>query len=339
MADMTKVKACVIGAGVMGMNHIRILSDLEGVELVGVSDVSPENLDKAKRYCKSTYGDYREMIRKEHPDMACIVVPTSLHYEVAEFLIRNNVNVLIEKPITEKIDDAKKIIALAKEFNVKATVGHIERFNPAIQELKKEISKGKLGRPFKIDVHRVGPFPKRIRDVGVVIDLAVHDIDIIRYILGDEVERVYAEVERNINTTNEDILSAVIRMKNKTICHLNVNWLTPKKVRTLHVVGEKGMFVADYLERSLCLYENDFINTESFNSQKGTFEINEGKMIKYNTKDKDLLTEELKDFVNAIVNDKEPLISLEDGMKAIEIAHCILESAEKKQAVTCSKRD
>lgn len=336
---MDKIKACVIGAGVMGMNHIKILSDLEGVELVGVSDVSKENLEKARKFCKNTYTDYKEMIDKESPTMACIVVPTSLHFEVAEFLIRKKINILIEKPITEKIADAKKIIALAKEYKIKATVGHIERFNPAIQELKKEISKGKLGRPFKVDVHRVGPFPKRIRDVGVVIDLAVHDIDIIRYILGDEVERVYAEVEKNIHTTSEDILSAVIRMKNKTICHLNVNWLTPKKVRTLHVVGEKGMFVADYLERSLYLYENDFINTENFNSQKGTFEINEGKMIKYNTKDKDLLTEELKDFVNAIIYDKEPLITLEDGMKAIEIAHCILESAEKKAAIYCSKEE
>lgn len=319
----------------MGRNHIRVLSEMKDVDLVGISDVFEENLERSKKYCSNAYLDYKEMIEKEKPDIVSIVTPTKLHKEIALYLIDKGINILIEKPIADTVENALEIKAAALKKGIKVTVGHIERFNPAVQELKSEIEKGKLGKPYKIDVHRVGPFPARIRDVGVVVDLAVHDIDIIRYILGSEVDRIYAEVEREIHTSNEDMLSAILKMKNKTVCHLNINWLTPKKERKIHVTGEKGLFIADYLNRSLYLYENDYVNSEDYNSRTGNFTVNEGKMIKYNTQDHDLLEKEIQNFVDAVRNNKEPLVTIDDGIKALDIAHKILESANKHEVVRC----
>lgn len=321
------IKTAVIGAGMMGLNHIRILSEISN--LVGVSDNFEDNLKRANKYTNNLYKDYKEMIEKEKPDMVSIVVPTKLHTQIALDLLDKNINILIEKPIADTIENAKKIIEKAKEKDVKVMIGHIERFNPAIQELKKEIENGKLGKPFKVNVQRIGPFPSRIRDVGVVIDLAVHDLDIIRYILQDEVKRVYAQTENKIHTEHEDLLSAILRTNNNTICNIDINWLTPRKIRKIQVVGEKGMFVADYLKRSLYFYENDYINTTQYSKDAKVFGINEGKMIKYNTKDQDLLTQELTHFIDCIENNKEPLVSAQDGLKALELAYRILESANE----------
>jgi len=320
------IKTAVIGAGMMGLNHIKILSEISN--LVGVSDNFEDNLQRASKYTNNLYKDYKEMIEKEKPQMVSIVVPTKLHTQIALDLLEQNINILIEKPIADTIENANKIIQKAKEKNVKVMIGHIERFNPAIQELKKEIENGKLGKPFKVNVQRVGPFPNRIRDVGVVIDLAVHDLDIIRYILQDEVKKVYAQTENKIHTEHEDLLSAILRTNNNTICNIDINWLTPRKIRKIQVIGEKGMFVADYLKRSLYFYENDYINTKDYSSDAKVFGINEGKMIKYNTKDQDLLTQELTHFIDCIQNNKEPLVTAQDGLKALELAYEILESAK-----------
>jgi len=215
--------------------------------------------------------------------------------------------------------EGKEIIKLAEKNKVKIMIGHIERFNPAIIELKKRIDAGELGRIFKIDVNRVGPFPSRIRDVGVVIDLAVHDLDIMRYLTSSEVSRMYAETESKINTNYEDLLSALIKFNNGVICNLNINWLTPTKIRKLYITGEKGMFVANYLTQNLYFYENDEMNShfEYADIMRG---VSEGRMIKFNIKKKEPLLAEIEHFVDCVENDKEPLIKGEDGLIALELA-------------------
>ena len=209
---MKNISAAVIGVGATGKNHARVYSELGGVELVSVSDVNRANAKKiAEKYKCAHYSDHKEMLKEEDIDVVSVVVPTNHHTKVSLDCIERGVNTLVEKPIADTIENAEKIIDAVRKSKIKFTVGHVERFNPAVIELKKRLNGNELGRVFKVSAHRVGPFPKRIQDVGVVVDLATHDIDVMRYLLESEVKRVYAEAERRIHTTHEDLLNAVLK--------------------------------------------------------------------------------------------------------------------------------
>ena len=324
------LNVAVIGVGSMGKNHARIYNDLSNINLVAVADNDEKNLQQiSKKYGCKAYIDYRKMLDSEELDIVSVVVPTKLHKQVAFDVIEKGVNILLEKPIAFTVEEGKKIIDLAKEKKVKLMIGHIERFNPAIIELKKRIDAGELGKIFKIDVNRVGPFPARIRDVGVVIDLAVHDLDIIRYLTNSEVTRLYAEIKRQIHTEHEDLLSALLKFKNGVICNLNINWLTPTKIRKLYITGEKGMFVANYLTQDLYFYENAEVKN-NVNYADIMMGVSEGRMIKFNVKKKEPLRAEIEHFVDCVENNKEPLINGKDGLKALELAQKLIESYGKK---------
>lgn len=322
---MESLNAAVIGVGSMGKNHARIYADLPGVNLVAVADSNEETAENiAEKYTCKPYKDYKEMIQNEKLDVVSIAVPTKLHMQVALDVIEKGINVLIEKPIASSVEEGKKIIEFASKKKVKLMAGHIERFNPAVIELKKKLDNNELGKIFKIDVNRVGPFPRRIRDVGVVIDLAVHDLDIIRYLTNSEVEKVHSEIEKRIHTKHEDLLSAILRLKNGVICNLNVNWLTPTKIRKLYITGEKGMFVINYLTQELYFYENaEISNNEDY--QDIMMGVSEGKMIKFNFEKKEPLKAEIEHFIDCVRNNQEPIITGEDSIKALEIANKLIE--------------
>lgn len=325
------IRVAVIGLGSMGMNHARVYSDIDEVSLVAVSDLLQENLKRAKKYCNICYNNYIDILEKEKIDIVSIAVPTRMHKQVAIECMNKGMNVLVEKPISSTISEAKEMIESAKKNNVKMLIGHIERFNPVIIELRKRIKNNELGKVFKVDVHRVGPFPTRIRDVGVVIDLAVHDIDIARYLVDSEIISVFAETETRIHTKHEDILSGIMRFKNNTICNLNINWLTPTKIRILHITGEKGMFTADYINQNLCFYENSTFN--KFGEWEKKRGILEGKMTKFKIDIKEPLKEEIKHFIDCVRNNKEPLILGEDGLIALKIAQQLIKSAETHEVI------
>jgi UDP-N-acetylglucosamine 3-dehydrogenase len=235
-----QLKVAVVGAGSMGMNHLRILNDLddEQTRLVGVAETHEAALENATHHFHlAGYTDYRQMVEETHPDLVAVVVPTHLHFEVASYLLDRGVHVLVEKPITSTIDEALALVELARLRNVKLAVGHIERFNPAIIQLKRRLVAGELGQIFHLHARRLGPFPPRIRDVGVTLDLATHDIDVMRYLTDAEVEQVYAETQRHIHNTYEDLLLGILRFSNDAIGMLDVNWLTPTKVRELRITG------------------------------------------------------------------------------------------------------
>jgi len=326
------LKCAVIGCGQMGKNHIRVYSEIAGVKLTAVADPHRKNLDPMiKKFNIKGYKDYKEMLEKEKIDLVSIVAPTILHREIAIYCIEKGLHVMLEKPITAEIEEGIEVIERAKKKKVKLMIGHIERFNPAVIELKKRINKGELGKVFKIDVNRVGPFPARIRDVGVVIDLAVHDIDIMRFILKSEVKRIYAETEQKIHTQCEDIVSALLKFENDTICNLNINWVTPTKKRELIVTGEKGMFFVDYLKQDIYFYENKELNSQNYHYLvKG---VSEGNMTKFSIDRKEPLRAELEHFIECVKDDKEPLVSGEDGLKALEIAKKIIDSANNNKIV------
>lgn len=326
------LKAAVIGVGMMGRNHARIYGLLDDSRLVAVADPSPEALEPMARiYNAHVYTDYLQMLDEEKPDLVSIAVPTCLHREVAVAAMQRGVHVFIEKPISADINEGQEIIDAAKRAGVKLAVGHVERFNPAVIELKKQLDAGQLGRIFQIHARRVGPFPPRIQDVGVVVDLATHELNLLEYLTGTQVETVYAETEREIHATHEDLLTGILKFKDGTIGILDVNWLTPTKIRELSLIGEKGMFLVNYLTQDLYFYENEYLN--------GNWEglaimgVSEGRLIRYNIKRREPLLTELESFVDAVQHDKEPQIGGEEALRAVLLAQKLLESGQKHEVV------
>lgn len=327
------LKAAVIGVGAMGRNHARILTDLKDVRLVAAADLDAEALRfVVKRYGLHGYTDYRKLLERERPDFVCICVPTSLHEEVALAAISRGVHILVEKPIATTVEAARHMIAAAQVQGVLLSVGHIERFNPAVQELKQHLLAGELGRLFHLHARRLGPFPSRVRDIGVVVDLAPHDIDIMRFLTGSEIRRVYAETTRNIHSHGEDSLFGLLRFSNNATGSLETNWLTPTKVRELSLTGEKGMFRADYLTQDLYFFENSEagINWESLQLLRG---VSEGRMIRYPIQKREPLHIELEQFVAALLNGGPPPVSGEDGLRALTVALAMVRSGLDHQVI------
>ncbi len=326
------LNAAVIGIGSMGKNHARIYAELDNVNLAALADTNEKLVNElAKRYGAKAYTDYKEMLKNEKLDIISIAVPTKQHREVALEAINKKINVLIEKPIAADIGEAKEIIDAAKKNKMKLTVGHVERFNPSIIELKKRLEKNELGKIYKINIIRIGPFPPKIRDVGIITDLGVHDLDIIRYLTGAEVKRLYAETEQRIHTQYEDLLTAILKLENNTLVVMSVNWLTPVKVREILVIGEKGAFKADTLKEDLYFIKNPAIKKE-FTYQELKKGIT-GEMTKLNLSKEEPLKAEIKSFINSITNNREPAVTGEDALKALELAQKLMESSKKGEVI------
>jgi len=242
----------------MGRNHARVWQEaIEGVELVAVAEPAQALLDRVSaEYSVRGYRDVRALVAEEQPELVSIAAPTSLHEELSIAALAGGCHVLVEKPIAASRDEAERMMAAARRSERMLTVGHIERFNPAIVELRRRVASGELGRIFQVTATRLGPFPDRIRDVGVVVDLAPHDLDIMRFLLGADPVRIYAETEQRIHTDHEDLFVGVLKFPGGAVGLLNINWLTPTKRRTLTVTGERGMYSVDYLAQELVFHPN-----------------------------------------------------------------------------------
>jgi len=273
-----------------------------------------------------------EMLEKERPQIGVVTSWDPAHKDHALALLQRNCHVFLEKPISQEVTEGQQIIVAAQRSGAKLAVGHIERFNPAVLELKKQLDAGQLGRIFQIHARRVGPFPPRIQDVGVVIDLATHELNLLEYVTGSRVRTVYAETQREIHATHEDLLTGILKFADGTIGILDVNWLTPTKIRELSLIGEKGMFVVNYLTQDLHFYENDYAN--------GNWEglalmgVSEGRLIRYNIKRKEPLLVELESFIDAIECDNAPLIGGEEALRAVFLAQQLLESGRRHEVIS-----
>ena len=326
------LRAAVIGAGAMGRNHVRILSEMSNVELVGVADVDQGRLDEMhRRYRAPGFLDHREMLQQAKPDLVSIVVPSQLHLPVALEVIEAGAHLLVEKPIASTVAEAQTIIEAAVKADVKLMVGHIERFNPAVRALKAQLDDGALGRVFKIQARRIGPFPARVRDVGVVIDLATHDLDLMCWLVGSPVARVYAETARRIHTDHEDLLAGLLRFEDGTVGVLDINWLTPTKVRELAVTGERGMFLVNYLTQELFFYENHDAHTQ-WDSLGVLTGVSEGRVLRHRVERREPLAAELHAFVDAVAADIEPPVRGEDGLRALSLAHQLVRVGQGEAA-------
>jgi len=329
-----QLRAAVIGLGAMGRHHVRVYSDLPSVKLVAVADVNEVAVARAtEQRVVRGYTDIEAMLDREKPDLVSIVVPTSLHHDVALMAVERGIHMLVEKPIAGTLEEARNMIRVSEQANVRLMVGHIERFNPAVVELKRRI--GQVGTVFQVSARRVGPFPERIRDVGVVVDLASHDIDAMNYILEEPVETVYAQTAQRIHTAHEDMILGTLRFANGTIGALDVNWLTPTKVRELTVVGSRGTFVANYLTQDLAFFENGAASAD-WEDLSSLQQISEGHAIRYAFRREEPLRAELAAFVDAILNDTPVPAPPQGAADALAIALDLIESARIGQPVRAS---
>jgi UDP-N-acetylglucosamine 3-dehydrogenase len=329
------LRVAVIGVGAMGHNHARVYSEMPDVELVGVADSDGQVAQAvARRYGGCAYTDFTQLLDEKKPDLVTIAVPTVDHLNVASQVIQRNIHLLIEKPIAFSADEGRQIIAAAQQAGVQLMVGHIERFNPAVIALKAHLAQGELGRVFQIDAHRQGPFPVRINDVGVIIDLAVHDLDVMRYVTGAEVTRVYAETERRIDSTREDLLTGLVRLSDGAIGTLTINWLTPTKIRELFVTGERGMFRVDYLTQDLYFFENATANGGDWETLRILRGVSEGRMIRHVVAKKEPLRAEQEAFLASVHAQIPVPVTGLDGLKALELAQAMTVSGLEHRPIS-----
>jgi UDP-N-acetylglucosamine 3-dehydrogenase len=319
------LRISVVGAGLMGRFHARAVSEHPRTELADVVDASPEAEAVAWERRARWLRDVDELLEGPSlPDAAIVSVPTSDHAPVALRLLQAGVPVLVEKPIASTLEEARALIDAARAAGATLAVGHVERFNPAVRALQERLRGDELGRVFQIHARRLSPFPRRIGDTGVAHDLATHDLDIMCRLAGTPV-RISSETDRKAHGTREDLLAALLRFDSGAIGLLEVNWLTPTKVRQLTVTGERGMFVVDYLEQHLTLYENAQA-TERWPELDVFDGVTEGNVTRYAISREEPIRAQLEAFVDAVRGEAPVAVTGEDGLQVLELALAAIEA-------------
>lgn len=300
---MTKLRVSVVGLGRLGSIHAKIYSALGNVELAGVCDID-ENIARAsaQELKISWYTDYRNLLN-DKIDAVSIVTPTISHYKIAGFFLQNNIHVLIEKPITKTLKEARDLIKLADKKRLIIQVGHVERFNSAIQAIEKLSNK-----PRFIEVHRLGPFTPRVKDVGVVLDLMIHDIDIVLGLTKSKVKNIDA-LGMKILTDHEDIANARIRFQNGTVCDLTASRVTNDSMRKIRIFQDDCYISIDYMAQAAVIHRK-------INNQIVSEEID--------IKKEATLTRELASFIDCVADNKKPLVSGKEAYEALKVALDIL---------------
>jgi predicted dehydrogenase len=313
----------------MGANHARVLSNLDGVELVAVAD--PQG-DAQKVLPQIRVLNSVDEVIKLGVDYCVISAPTAFHEEIATQLIAHKIHFLVEKPIADTYASAVKIRDAAKSANVIGAVGHIERFNSALQEARRRVLAGELGTIYQVATRRQGPFPSRISDVGVVKDLATHDIDLTSWITGKKYLQVSANAAFRSGREHEDLISVSGLLEDSIVVSHLVNWLSPLKERKIIITGEKGTFVADTLRADLTFYENGKI--EISQSELAHFRgVTQGDVHILAFEKPEPLVVEHQNFQDAVLGKPSNIVSLEEGTTTVKIADAIIESYTNKSLV------
>jgi UDP-N-acetylglucosamine 3-dehydrogenase len=328
---MTRV--AVVGVGSMGKNHVRVFSEMPDAELVAVVDANPDLANQVGQANHvPAYHDYLQMIDQTKPEAVSVAVPTSLHYRVTKDILQLGCHVMVEKPIASTVEEAQDLVQTAHQLGTMLMVGHIERYNPAIVELKRKLDLNELGQIFQIHARRLGPFPARIQDVGVIMDLAPHDLDIMRYLTGIEVSRVHSETKRILHKTQDDMFVGLVRFENGILGVLEINWLTPTKIRELYVTGERGMFRVNYITQDLHFYENAEANGDSWSTISLLRGVSEGMVIQYPVKKKEPLRAELEAFISSVQGKSPYMSNGHDAKVALELVGALMHASTTGQA-------
>jgi UDP-N-acetylglucosamine 3-dehydrogenase len=314
-----KTNVAVAGVGVMGQSHARVYSELEDVNLVAVADVNQEAARSvADRFGCKFYNNFESLLDNESIDAVSIAVPTSYHRQIAILALKRGIATLVEKPLADTRDAALDIINAAQAQNTQLMVGHIERFNPAAAKLKEIVSQGQLGEIISIITRRVGIAPPRIKDASVIVDLGVHDIDICNYLLDSQPDNIFASGGRALISNREDYAQILLQY-GKANVFIQVNWITPVKVRILNVTGTKGYAELDYINQRLTLHQAKIDTTFD---DYGDFIVKFGQpvTIEAQVQKQEPLKLEIEHFINCVRDGSRPLVSGEEGLAALEIA-------------------
>ena len=323
------LKIGVIGLGSMGKNHARVCSEIENVDLVGVADVDKETAKNiAKRFDTKAFFDYRELLTKI--DAVVVSTPTVTHYDIAMDLLNEGKHILVEKPICNNVKRADSLVKKAEQEDIVLSVGHIERHNPAVKFVKEGMNNKRFGELITIASKRVSNFPGRIKDVGVIFDFGVHDIDIMRYLAG-KIKSVYAKAGKfNKNIDHEDYANIMLNFENGICGIVEVNWLTPMKIRKLFLTCSENFVEADYMNQSVTLSSSSFKQINEMDLYHVPIQCNINQVA---LEKKEPLRNEIEDFVNAVENNKNPLTTGKDGLMALKIVEAATKSYKNGKEV------
>jgi predicted dehydrogenase len=312
----------------MGRHHARVLAALDGVELVGI--VEP---------CAAAAGlpaprvDCVAQLVERGLDLAVVATPTSTHEELALELAAAGVHVLVEKPVALDVESSRRIAAAFERAGLVACVGHIERYNPALQAMREKLRDGVLGELFQVATRRQGPFPERIADVGVVLDLATHDVDLTAWVTRRAYAALSARTAHRSGRAHEDLVAAVGTLQDGTVVNHLVNWLSPLKERVTVVTGERGTLVADTVAADLTFYSNGVapVSWDSLASFKG---VVQGDVIRYAIPKREPLLVELEAFRDAVLGVGRPrIVTVADATHTVAVAQAMLQSSSSEATV------
>ncbi|MDQ2625173.1 MAG: Gfo/Idh/MocA family oxidoreductase [Actinomycetota bacterium] len=320
---MANLRAGLIGLGAMGRHHARVLREIDGVDLVAVADPGGDPWGVAKSL--EVLPDVEALIAAGI-DIAVVATPTRFHEPVALALAAAGVHTLVEKPVAADSEGGRRVAEAFAAAGLVGAVGHIERFNPAIQEIRRRIEIGQVGQVYQIATRRQGPFPSRIADVGVVKDLATHDIDLTAWVAQSRYEHVSAQVAYQSGREHEDMVLATGRLENGIIVHHTVNWLSPMKERLTVVTGELGTIIGDTQTADVTFYANGTVRTE-WDSVAAFRGVSEGDVTRYAISKREPLRSELEAFRDAVLGKGERIVSMAEGLATLEVAEHILASA------------
>lgn len=317
------LRAGLVGLGVMGRNHARVLNALAGIELVAAADPRIEARNSVTGV--EVVPTVRELIERGI-DMCVIATPTDTHKQIGLELAEAGVATLIEKPLAHDSKAAQTILEAFERNHVLGCVGHIERFNPALQDMRRRLDLGELGELYQVVTRRQGPFPARITDAGVVLDLATHDIDSTAWLTRSSYRSVSARTAHRSGRPHEDLLSAVAELTNGIVVTHLVNWLSPLKERTTEVTGELGCFVADTVTADLTFYQNgsEPVEWDRVASFRG---VSEGNVTRYAIRKPEPLLTELSNFAALVRGEPAEVVTLVEGLTTVRVAETLRESA------------
>lgn len=325
------LRAGLVGMGVMGRHHARVLSGLPGVQFQGVADPA---LDPAGNHPYPVFGDLDALL-SAGIDYCVVAVPTAMHLDVALRLASAGVHAMVEKPLANDRASAEQLHAAFASAGLVGGVGHVERFNPAVRQARARIEQGELGEVYQVATRRQGPFPARIADVGVILDLATHDIDLTAWVAQSRFRSIAAQVSHRSGRPHEDVVTAAGILESGIVTNHIVNWLSPLKERQTVITGEKGTFRIDTLTADLTMYENGTVLTE-WDEVANFRGVSEGNVTRYAfAKPEPLLTEH-EAFRDAVLGKPADIVTMQEGLATVAVAAAMIESAAINQTVTLS---
>jgi UDP-N-acetylglucosamine 3-dehydrogenase len=331
--DLTRpLRGAVLGLGMIGRHHARLLQTSARVAFAGAVDPAGDRFGVVHDP-DVVFDDLGALLRAGIPDFAIVAVPTEEHVATVRALAGEGVHVLVEKPLAASTAEGRALIEACNAAGIHAAVGHVERFNPALLELRRRTQEGQLGQVFLLATERIGPFPDRVRDVGVIKDLATHDLDLVRWLGGSPVERVTAETQHRMEREHEDLVLATGHLENDISFNCIVDWVSPTKVRRTRVLGERGMLVADTLTADLTFYANGNVASEWPETQalRG---VSEGDSTRYALARREPLLVELETFFDLLEGDADAgVVTLAEGLETVIVAEAVLASAQSGATV------